>query len=471
MSSITPQGSVPDPARGVRPLPPRPNLELERKHAKKLLGKLRRGDPGALERVRDHLPSHIDSFKLTDAQFAIAREYGFRSWPRLVEYFTTLDRHVRTPWPRQQRTREDHEGRAQSRFIEFRQGHAGVGMAFATFVPRLFGSTLEEVFASAVTLDDARLVVAREFRFPSWDALLDDSARPRYAPLPADSPFSMANAAMRRNDVAALEQILETNPEIVGSGSPEESDEYSLIRAALWRERKERSPEARRMTDYLIARGADHVRSLNIMLLSTFQANIAEVAFLLERGADPAYIAPNGIPLLEYALCRFWNGEAVDLVARRVVPRKMFWIAAGLGDVEALATYVDRQCVPSEAARRHRPDFTAVGPGVVPSLPNASDAEIVWEAFLVAAFNGRFAVLDALLQRGFPIDYSFCEMTLAHFAVGNRMIPLAEYLVSRGANLDIRGWRPAMTAREMASEDYQEQPDNPASRRIFDVTR
>ena len=114
---------------------------------------------------------------------------------------------------------------------------------------------------------------------------------------------------------------------------------------------------------------------------------------------------------------------------------------------------------------------SAVGPGAAPSLPNASDADIVWEAFLVAAFNGRFAVLDALLQRGFPIDHSFCEMTLARVAVGNRIIPLVEYLVSRGANLDIRGWRPAMTAREMAEADYRELPDNPDTRRIFVWTR
>ena len=49
-------------------LPPRPSLEHLRKQAKALLDEMRRGDPDAL---------------LADAQLAIARRYGFASWPKL----------------------------------------------------------------------------------------------------------------------------------------------------------------------------------------------------------------------------------------------------------------------------------------------------------------------------------------------------------------------------------------------------
>lgn len=51
-----------------RQLPPRPNLEYLRKQAKELLGGLLRQDPSA---------------QLADAQHAVAREYGFASWPAL----------------------------------------------------------------------------------------------------------------------------------------------------------------------------------------------------------------------------------------------------------------------------------------------------------------------------------------------------------------------------------------------------
>jgi hypothetical protein len=49
-------------------LPPRPSLEYLRKEAKELLHEMRRGDPDAL---------------LADAQYALARRYGFASWPKL----------------------------------------------------------------------------------------------------------------------------------------------------------------------------------------------------------------------------------------------------------------------------------------------------------------------------------------------------------------------------------------------------
>ena len=51
------------------PLPARPSLEQLRKQAKEKLEHLRLGDPAAT---------------LADAQFALAREYGFESWPKLV---------------------------------------------------------------------------------------------------------------------------------------------------------------------------------------------------------------------------------------------------------------------------------------------------------------------------------------------------------------------------------------------------
>jgi ankyrin repeat protein len=60
--------------------------------------------------------------------------------------------------------------------------------------------------------------------------------------------------------------------------------------------------------------------------------------------------------------------------------------------------------------------------------------------------------MDVLLDQGFPIDYIGWGQTILHLAVGNGWLPLVEYLVKRGANLDLKGWRPYMTAREAAEE-------------------
>ena len=64
-------------------LPARPSLEQLRKRAKDLLRAARAGDAGALARLQ-HVT--FDSAILADAQLAIAREYGFRSWSALVQH-------------------------------------------------------------------------------------------------------------------------------------------------------------------------------------------------------------------------------------------------------------------------------------------------------------------------------------------------------------------------------------------------
>lgn len=72
-----------------RELPPRANLEHLKKQAKDLLDAHQRKDAEALGRIRDAVPSFRGksdeeiaraSFALHDAQSAIAREYGHKSW-------------------------------------------------------------------------------------------------------------------------------------------------------------------------------------------------------------------------------------------------------------------------------------------------------------------------------------------------------------------------------------------------------
>ena len=65
----------------VQKLPDSPSLEHLRNQAKALLGAFRVGDANAVQRVR--AISSAEPFKLSHAQFVIAREYGFQSWPRL----------------------------------------------------------------------------------------------------------------------------------------------------------------------------------------------------------------------------------------------------------------------------------------------------------------------------------------------------------------------------------------------------
>ena len=74
-----------------RSLPSRPDLAHQRKLAKELLRAFRNGDPDAIARVRAALPDK-PAIGLGDAQFVLAREYGFRSWAEMKRHVETLPR-------------------------------------------------------------------------------------------------------------------------------------------------------------------------------------------------------------------------------------------------------------------------------------------------------------------------------------------------------------------------------------------
>ena len=70
-------------------LPARPSLEQLRKQAKNLLRDYRAGDADAATRARAVIPRIGDDssgLALADAQFIIAREYGFQNWAALVQH-------------------------------------------------------------------------------------------------------------------------------------------------------------------------------------------------------------------------------------------------------------------------------------------------------------------------------------------------------------------------------------------------
>lgn len=78
----------------AKALPARPSLEQYKKQAKDLVKACRAGDPEALRRIDHQHPRHEPDpgrrWTLSDAQFAIAREYGFVSWTRFTHHLAGL---------------------------------------------------------------------------------------------------------------------------------------------------------------------------------------------------------------------------------------------------------------------------------------------------------------------------------------------------------------------------------------------
>jgi hypothetical protein len=65
-------------------LPARPSLESLRKQAKKLTRDIAAGDAAAMARAREHLPNVRLPLTQRNAQFVIAREYGYAGWQELT---------------------------------------------------------------------------------------------------------------------------------------------------------------------------------------------------------------------------------------------------------------------------------------------------------------------------------------------------------------------------------------------------
>ncbi|MEO7520967.1 MAG: Clp protease N-terminal domain-containing protein, partial [Gemmatimonas sp.] len=193
-----------------------------------------------------------------------------------------------------------------------------------------------------------------------------------------------------------------------------------------------------------------------------------EVRYLLDRGADPDWIAPNGYSVLEHAIFRYWNGDAVDVLAARTKPRKAFWISAGLGDVDGVRRFLDRDGKPTPATRLARPDFDSLGSLGLPSVPEAEDIDVLTEAFMVAFLNRRTAVLEYLISRGYPINTLEWDMPFLVMAVGNGVTDVVECLIHCGADLDLQGAYNG-SAREMARDMLENSPSGKDQRRIAEL--
>jgi hypothetical protein len=447
-------------ARDVRPLPNAPSLEYERKEAKALLRQIRAGDADALRRVRSAHPVALrdrrpDELQLADVQHVIAREYGFASWPRMVEYFEELERHRNAP---RYNSGDDglngFESSAQSIVRRHQRGDPIVARELAHFVPRFYARPIAEILATPITEAEARLVIARERRRASWEELIEraSASRARHDQRVWEDPTappSRARGAMRDGNVDALAAILDEHPELLTPSVVDREWRSTLAGMALSFERDAKTEDARRITDLLAARGVDIQRELDERLLGWPQDGARPrggispetVRWYLDRGANPEWMPPNGITVLEHAIARYRNSAAIDLIAQRVRPREALWIAAGLGDVAGVRSFVARKGKLTRAARVNRPDTMAMGVmfGFLPPREDADDLEIMWEAFQIAAWNEQWSAMDALLDAGLPVDHAPLGWPLVVEAVGNLNVPLAEYLVSRGADLD-REW-------------------------------
>ncbi|MBI4519877.1 MAG: hypothetical protein HY701_03505, partial [Gemmatimonadetes bacterium] len=170
-------------------LPERPSLEQLRKQAKELLKAFRAGDGAAVDRfhaviVRLATADSSHDVTLADAQFVLAREYGFESWPELVHHVEAINP------PGLRRFQELAEELAAAYTTGDYQAVREINWVYGTAFPRADGprgdhdrdlarmqEQLPTWFASEtramnLALADARHLVARHAGFENWAALV-----------------------------------------------------------------------------------------------------------------------------------------------------------------------------------------------------------------------------------------------------------------------------------------------------------
>ena len=166
---------------------PRPmarrSFEQLRKQAKDLLRGYRAGDKSARKRAAEAMPHPaVRSFSLADAQFVIARESGFDSW-------THLKRHIGESWRSHvapyQRFAADlaaifhsDDAAALARIHEFLGRAPAVEQIRAHVLRRLSVAAGRPAGEGTLSLDDARLFVAKFCGFAAWADLESAVAQP-----------------------------------------------------------------------------------------------------------------------------------------------------------------------------------------------------------------------------------------------------------------------------------------------------
>jgi hypothetical protein len=181
-------------------LPARPSLEQLRKQAKELLRDYLAGDAAATNRFRAFSPRLADQARsekvtLADAQFVLAREYGFESWAKLGRHVEAILSSGRL---------EQYEKLAMDFVAAYRGDAEALQRLNELFARSLNFEQLRELVQQRVgalsgaasgtgefALPDAQLVVARQHGFESWAKFAASLAQPPSDP--RSSPLGMSS--------------------------------------------------------------------------------------------------------------------------------------------------------------------------------------------------------------------------------------------------------------------------------------
>jgi ankyrin repeat protein len=428
----------------MKNLPTVPRLEKLRNDAKDLLAALRRQEPAALKRAAETINKQPgERFVLAEAQWIIAREYGFASWPKLKEHIDRVTLQGMAP--------EEREGRFLRHLLDGRRDlaervlacdpalprrslHIAAGLGEVDEVKGRLGSEPGAAKATAEPHGVTPLYCAAVSRFH-----LDSQERAEEIRLCAqlllkegadvnasfhtgdpDYPLRPLYAALGPGYHPELAKLL------IDAGA-EVNDNESFYHAA-------EQPDNRGLR-LMINAGAEW-RETNVLARKLDFEDLEGVKMLLEYGVDPEAYSPSA---LHHAILRGRSPEMVQLLldydarldSKDDAGRDPINKAAFLGRVELfdlLSRHVDLETVDQGNLQ-----IVHVAAGNRYELgPEAG------EAVTMAAWEGRADDLRRLLDAGAPVGSrrGSDNGTALHCACFPGHAECAELLLSRGADVN-----------------------------------
>ncbi len=418
------------------------NIEQLRRQAKELLAAWRFDDAQALVRLVESHPrissdsdEDVASLALSDAQLVIARECGFPSWPQLKGHLD-LGRTIRDPRDYAMFSWRDDAYYAREA-DELLQAH-GDRLRWAASWLQLhhpdFGDlTNAEVFDTGLSVEAARLAIARELGFDRWAALSERAQSLGHEePEEADATAREALKAVESGDADAVDAILQRDPTVAHATVRDNNTLLEIVTDV-----GDVAPDTRaRMMRALIARGARVSKAL-----WTDDPEARDV--LIEEGALAAGDAPALIALKSNLMHADTTTAADDWLRRGIEPVG-FWMIAAAGDVEGLRSFFNEDGSLTLEAGDHRPNLADIGWW---NQTGRTDAprEIIGEALCMAAMHGRLDVVRLLLDRGADASFAppglggWSPLDFASFGSFPNRAPAREdtvlLLLDRGAEL------------------------------------
>ncbi|MFE0754352.1 ankyrin repeat domain-containing protein [Inquilinus sp. NPDC058860] len=425
----------------ARDLPASPDPEQQKKRAKDLLKALRAGEAEAIARFRyshPRLAHHPDSelaaaAKLSDAQWVVAREYGFASWPRLQAHLAGEPPEIARPFEIELQYYRDRAAGIRS---NHRTGEAGSLRLVQRVHPRFAAASEAEIRAAELSQADAELIVARSHGFDDWDGFAERIAAMRAGRV--EEPFRTAFEAIRGDDRAALAEVLSSHPGLVNARG---TNGNRLLMLAI-------SMNRLVLAGDLLDAGADPS-----LTNDKGWGPLHDVAYGGGRGDREARLAlldrliaaggpveaeaygDGGTPL---AVALFWgHGTVAERLAAEVVAPLNLRIAAGLGRMDLVALFFGADGRLRPEAGHHR-GFYRPHSGFPEWRMTGEPQEILDEALTWAARSGRIEAMSALLARGADIDGAPHNGAALHWALLSHRAEAVEWLIGQGADVDRR---------------------------------